>query len=237
MSELLIPNAERGDAETAELAENLSNSIKSRAGFEAAARKYSRSPSARIGGKLDWVEIANLPPILSGQILALEEGEVSAPISLSGAVGLFQLRGIREVKKKDLAPITMSYVQVPIPASIGDSAQKSSAAQSILNSVDTCADLRAESERFGKDAFADHTLGREEIPGVLVATLANLDRNEATIAKLGDSNSIVMLCNRIRDIPDEDRDGLRNALINQRISGFGNGYLQELKGKAFIQEQ
>jgi peptidyl-prolyl cis-trans isomerase SurA len=126
---------------------------------------------------------------------------------------------------------------VSIPASFGSTEKQQSSARDLLNSVDNCADLRAESERYGETAYEDHIVTRAEIPGQYATTLAGLDRNEASVTFAGGSAEVLMVCNRVRDLPDEDREGLRNALVNQRITGFGNGYLQELKGNAFIQEQ
>lgn len=237
MAELLLPNAERGDVRTLELATELSDSIRTNAAFSSAARRYSRAPSAARGGRLDWLEIANLPPILSGQLLALEEGEVSTPIALSGAVGIFQLRGVRTEPATEVSSLTLSYIDLPIPSSIGNADSRRASAQGVLNAVDNCADLRAKSEIYSADAFTEHVVSPQDVPAFLTSTLAGLDKDEAAITTIGDNTSIIMLCNRIRDIPDEGREGLRNALLNQRITGFGDGYLQELKGDAFIDEK
>jgi peptidyl-prolyl cis-trans isomerase SurA len=43
-----------------------------------------------------------------------------------------------------------------------------------------------------------------------------------------------MLCDRLRELPEGTRENIRNGLFNQRVGGFGQGYLEELKADAVI---
>ncbi|MCP5086067.1 MAG: hypothetical protein GY952_04600 [Rhodobacteraceae bacterium] len=234
ISEIQLPLGERGDARTLELARELSNTLKSEAAFSAAARRYSRAPSRGRGGRLDWIPVANLPPQLAGQIMALQPGEVTAPVTLAQTVGLFQLRGVRTEKGTEETPVSISYTQVPIPASRERSRQVKEALE-LVSDVDTCADLRATSERFGQANFTDHTAEVAAIPAETALALAKLDRNEAGYYQAaGGSLAVVMVCDRIRELPEGAREEIRNALFNRRIGSFGEGYLQELRGDAVI---
>ena len=41
------------------------------------------------GGKVDWIPVANLPPQVRAAVSQLGQGQVSDPVPLPGAVGLF----------------------------------------------------------------------------------------------------------------------------------------------------
>lgn len=235
ISEIQLTLGERGNEKTLALAKRLSKTITSEGAFSAAARRYSRAPSRSRGGRLKWVPVSSLPPTLAGQILALNPGEVTAPVTLSKTVGIFQLRGVRIDKETAETKVSISYTQVPVPTQKGRGADH---AAKLISDVDTCADLRAKSERFGDNAFTDHTLDQSEIPANTALAIANLDRHEATYyTTASGAVAVVMVCDRLRDLPEGTRENIRNALFKRRISGFGDGYLQELHGNAVIIHQ
>ncbi len=232
ISEIQLPLGERGNEQTLALAKRLSNTIKSEAAFSSAARRYSRAASRGRGGRLNWVPVANLPAALAGQILALNPGEVTAPVTLSKTVGIFQLRGVRQEKATAQTNVSISYTQVPVPTIKGNGEQH---AIKLMSDVDTCADLRENSKRFGENAFTDHTLGQTEIPADTALALARLDRHESTYYTASNGTVVVvMICDRLRDLPEGTRENIRSALTNRRVAGFGDGYLQELRGDAVI---
>ncbi len=238
ISEIQLPLNERGNERTMELAERLSNTIKGESAFSSAARRYSRAPSRGRGGRLDWLPVASLPPQLAGQVMALQPGEVTAPITLAQTVGIFQLRAIRQDKGTPETAVSVSYTQVAVPAGGGDQSRQVNAALKLISDVDTCADLRAESERFGDAAFSDHTADLAAIPANTALALAKLDRHEAGYYNAASGAlAVVMVCDRIRDLPEGARENIRSALFNRRISSFGDGYLQELHGDADITRQ
>jgi peptidyl-prolyl cis-trans isomerase SurA len=230
-SEIRLPLNQRGDEKTLELAEQLSNSIKSEGAFAAAARRYSRAPSRGRSGRLDWLPVSQLPAALAGQIMALQPGEVTAPITLGPTVGLFQLRGVREDKNSDQGPVTLTYVSVNVPSSD----KMVSEATKLINDVDTCDDIRAQSERFAIPGHTDHVEEVGNLPSVVAVEMAGLDRHEASFyTNSAGSLTVVMLCDRLRELPEGARENIRNGLFNQRIGGFGQGYLQELKSDAIV---
>ncbi|WP_180957734.1 peptidylprolyl isomerase [Neptunicoccus cionae] len=233
-SEIRLPLNQQTDAQTLELADNLSKSIRSEAAFAAAARRYSRAPSRARSGRLDWLPVAQLPAALAGQIMALQPGEVTAPVTLGATVGLFQLRGVRNDPPSADQVVSVSYTTVDIPGEPG-SERLLAEATDLINDVDTCDDLRAQSERFAVPGYTDHSQTVGTVPDHIAVTLAGLDRHEASYyTNTAGTLSVVMLCDRTRDLPEGTRDNIRNGLFNQRVSALGQGYLQELKGDAVI---
>lgn len=141
MAEIAIPFAERGEAETLALADDLYRQLQRGASFAAVARDYSRSATAAEGGTLAPVPTARVPAAFRTQVLLLRPGQVTRPIPISGGVAIIKL---------------VSIGQQP-PASAEDT--------------------------------------------------------------------------------PEAREALRQQLFSERITSFGNGYLQELLGDALITEQ
>ena len=83
--------------------------------FAAAARRFSAARTREQDGRVPWRGITELPPGLQTVVLGLTPGEVSSPISLQGAVALFQLRAIEEVGYRSPAVGALDFATVRIP--------------------------------------------------------------------------------------------------------------------------
>ena len=94
LAEIALPFAERGEAETEALADNLYRQIARGASFSNLASEYSRSPSAERGGLLDPVPADRLPAAFRTQVLLLGQGQVTRPIPISGGLALVKLVSI-----------------------------------------------------------------------------------------------------------------------------------------------
>lgn len=234
ISEIQIPLGQSDEAAIMELMEELSQSITSEAAFSAAARRHSRASSRGRGGRVNWLPVSALPPALAGQIMALEPGEVTAPVRLSGTVALFQLRGIRQdAGASDTGGGLVNFTTVTIPADRGQRAAED--ARKLMRDVDTCADLRAESERFGGPNFEDHAANVSTLSPQVALELAKLDRNESgSYTAPNGQITVVMVCDRVQELPEGARDELRQALFNRRLTNFGEGFLAEIKSDATV---
>jgi len=93
VQEIDLPRTDAGqtDAETQALAERLYDSLSRGGDFDAAVKTYSRSPSAARGGDIGWVSTLQMPPDLADTLSALQPGEVSRPIPVSGGYSILKL--------------------------------------------------------------------------------------------------------------------------------------------------
>ena len=98
LAEIALPFAERGEAETEALADDLYRQIARGASFSALASEYSRSGSAERGGLLDPVPADRLPAAFRTQVLLLGPGQVTRPIPISGGLALVKLVSIGRQK-------------------------------------------------------------------------------------------------------------------------------------------
>ena len=262
LSEILIPMNPGTAADVSDLATSLSESIGSEAAFAAAARQYSAAPSRDQGGQLGWMPLTNLPPQLRQVIAGLANGQVSPPVPLGAAMGLFRLRGLEQGGEIAPANISVDYAQLLIAG--GRAPEALAMAERVRGEVDTCDDLyRVAKGRPAGDLLRE-TRPMNQVPADIAAELARLDDNEASTALTrGNALVFLMLCKRsatlaagsapvMSDVSAPAADGVpaidpalgfgqgpsraqvREELVSQRLAGFADGYLAELRANAII---
>ncbi|MCX8953693.1 peptidylprolyl isomerase, partial [Ruegeria sp. NA] len=138
LSEIIIPVNPQTVAQTELLAEEISR-LEGQDAFSAAAAQYSAAATRGQGGRLEWLNISNLPPALQPVILGLQTGEITDPITLPNAVALFQMRGLREVATGAPRISKLDYAAYYLPG--GRSAETLSRAAKLKEEIDTCDDL------------------------------------------------------------------------------------------------
>lgn len=229
LSEIIIPAPPPQAAQALARAERISR-LTSTGAFSAEARAVSALPSRNNGGRLGWLPISNYPPQLRSVILALDVGEVTAPIQIPNGVALFQMRGIREVATGQPTPTAIEYAAYYVA-----SARE---AQAVAERVDTCDDLYGEAKGQPAEVLERDTLPLSEIPQDVALELARLDAGEVStsLARSDGSTSVVlMLCNRqFGEGQPADRDQIRNQLRSQRLAGFADGLIADLRAAAQI---
>ncbi|SMX34503.1 peptidylprolyl isomerase [Actibacterium lipolyticum] len=217
------------EAQSKALAERLSRQIKTPQAFAAAARQYSLSGSRGQGGRIEWLDLGNLPPSIASQVLSLGPGEVTDPISVPNAIALFQLRAIEETDAPAPETLSIEYAQFFLTA--GDTAE----AENVRNQVDTCDDLYGVALGLPDDRLVRQALALTELPQDLALELAKLDEGESVTVDRGNVLSVLMLCGRTAELgEDVDREAIRQRLFNQRLTSYADSYLAELKADAII---
>lgn len=231
VSELVIP-APEGEVEAAlALANRLAGEITTEGGFAAAARQHSAAPTAGDGGRLDWVPLANLPPAIGGAVLALGPGEVSDPLVVPGAVVLFQLRDVATDPAAEPVAVTVEWAEFLVPDDAAEIARLRAA-------VDGCNDLYGQAAGLPADRLTVTTQGLAEVPADVALELARLDPGESSVAlERGGFRRLLMLCGREATLEEPpSREQLRERVINQKLEGLAEGYLEGLRAAAIIRE-
>ena len=226
LSEIVIPG---GDGLAIE--EKLKREKATGTAFTAAAKRYSKAPSAKDGGALDWLPLANLPADVRAAVIGLEKGQISDPVRVPGGLAVFLLRDIAQDPTPNLAPIEVKYAQFLVPNDGASVAQ-------LRAKVDVCDDLYAAAKGLPEDRLTVDTLPIGQVPAAIGAELAQLDPGESssTITR-GPWRVFLMLCSRtpVQELPAQ-RDDIRTQLINARLGGLAERYLSELKADAIIRE-
>ena len=232
LSELAIPVEGDPEDELA-LARRLRAEINSEAAFASAARRYSASPSAGRGGRLDWTPAANLPPQVVQLALATGPGQVSEPVTLPEAIILFQLRDVAEDQSAEGPLVEVEYAEYLIPNTEDAQAQ----AAALSNRIDTCKDLYAEARGLPEDRLTVTRTTVQELPRDIGLELAKLDLGESsTTLTRGGFRVFLMLCAREpKGEAPIDRDVIRNQLVSQELVTRAELYLEELRSEAIIE--
>ena len=236
ISEIILParNPEE-QAQALEIAGEISRDVRGTAAFASAARQFSAAPTRDDGGRVpNPVDLASLPPPLRAQILTLAPGEVSDPVTLSGAVAVFQLRELRETGVAEAENVSLEYARYLIPGG-GTEAAAQEAAR-VAARVDTCDDLYGVNKGQPAERLVIETRPVQDIPAELALELARLDEGEVSTAIVrGGTQVVLMLCGRTEIREEEvDRAAVRRQLIDQRLAAYAEGYLAELRADAII---
>ncbi|MDO5633123.1 MAG: peptidylprolyl isomerase [Paracoccus sp. (in: a-proteobacteria)] len=248
LSEIVIPAPDGQEGAAQARAQQILASSSNEAGFAAAARQYSASGTSSRGGRLEWVELDNLPPALRQIVSALRPGQMTQPLNVPGAVVLLMLRDAQGQLRPGAREQVLDYAVLRV----ADAAT----AADITARVDTCNDLQAR----GAGATQRQTASQGAIPGLVAAQLAALDPGETATVNTGLGIEIIMLCSRQPALlaqdqvattalpPDgveagvaganpaalPDRAAMRDQLFNQKINVMADAYLAELRADAVI---
>lgn len=229
LSEIILP-ADTPEARTRalRLAERLQREVKSPQAFATAAQQHSASGTRGRGGRMDWTPIASLPPAVRTAVIGLAPGQVSAPVEVPGAIGLFLLRELDEQSFAETGTAALEYARLYLKQGTQAEVDRISAR------VDTCDDLYGEAKGLPEDQLLREVATLDQLPEDVALGLALLDDNEMTLLG-GNTPSLLMLCARTPDIDNEaDRTAIRQQLVNQRLVSYANAYLAELKADAII---
>ena len=238
ISEIIIPAPPEKAAEVAKLAEDISQ-MTSTSDFSAAAREYSATRSRDDGGRLPWQNLTELPEGLHGLLISLEPGQVTPPLQLENAVALLQMRDLREIRATASAPSEIDYAVFTIPGGLTEAAL--SEAARIDAETDTCDDLYGIAHGLPEDRLTRTTATPSEIDTDIALELAKFDAGESSsILTRNDGQTLlfVMMCNRIPQSAETiDRAQIENRLRSEKLAGYADALLAQLRDTAVISTQ
>ena len=229
ISEILLPASTPETAlasreRAAELA-----ALDGEAAFAAAARQYSVAASRARGGEQDWVSIESLPENIRGTIGALSPGQISRPVELPNAIGLFLLRNLERVDAGTPENLSVDYALF-----IADGNQ--SVADAIARDIDTCDDLYGVALGLPEERLIRELQPIGALPADIRSAIGALDIGEATttLTRSG-RGTVLMLCSRLPSLESSiDLDIVGNRLVNSRLTALAANYLADLRASTKI---
>ena len=226
LTEIIIPFSKDDRSEKENLA-NLLKQIKSTEEFSNAAQKYSKAPTATVGGRVKWQNFDRLPGIIKPLILGLSPGQVTEPIMLTKAIALFQLRDIREIKTDRTQLELLDFIKVKSDLKYLSFVQ---------DNFHNCSDLEAIIGGQTEVTLTRKKLLSNEIPNTLVPVLDNLDQNESEIIVADGQSQLVIMCERNNQLNStaETLEQDKNVLQTNRLKHLARSFLETLKDNARI---
>jgi len=235
VSEIIIPAPPQQAARVNALAEQISQS-KSAAEFSNYASRYSATASRGRGGNLPWQNLTDLPPSLQPLILSLAPGEVTDPLPIPNAVALFQLRDIEETNVTAPTYSAIEYATYYIPGGRTEAALAQAA--SIRGRIDRCDDLYGIAKGQPAEVLERVTQAPAEIPQDVAIELSKLDPGEVstTLTRAnGQTLMLLMMCGRTAAAnASASREDVTNALRQERLTGYAEQLLEQLRADARI---
>lgn len=233
-AEIVIP-VEGGAADEVALARRIRASILNDTDFSAAARQYSRAPSAGRGGRVDRAAAADLAPEVVQLMLSTGPGKVSNPIRLADTVALYQLLDVTQEPPSTATVAALEYAEYLLP----NTADAQTTAAEIGNRVDRCDDLYAVAQGQPEDRLTITKALETSIPRDVAQELASLDPGEYSSAlSRGGWRVFLMLCSRA---PNGEmsisRSRIRDQLQGQELALQAEVWMEELRSEAIIQLQ
>jgi peptidyl-prolyl cis-trans isomerase SurA len=226
LTEIIIPFSKDDRSEKENLA-NLLKQIKSTEEFSNAAQKYSKAPTAAVGGRVKWQNFDRLPGIIKPLILGLSPGQVTEPIMLTKAIALFQLRDIREIKTDRTQLELLDFIKVKSDLKYLSFVQ---------DNFHNCSDLEAIIGGQTEVTLTRKKLLSNEIPNTLVPVLDNLDQNESEIIVADGQSQLVIMCERNNQLNStaQTLEQDKNVLQTNRLKHLARSFLETLKDNARI---
>ncbi|WP_371171010.1 peptidylprolyl isomerase [Aliiroseovarius sp. 2305UL8-7] len=238
LSEIILPARNPAEAQTANVRASEFSQINTIGAFANAARQYSVAPSRGRSGRMNWIDLSDLPPAVAANVLPLEPGSVTQPIPVRNGVAVFQLRAIEEVDTPQAKDVTIDYATLLLPG--GRSGAALAEAAKIRAKADTCDDLYGILPGLPEDQLKRVSQPISDVPAAYAVELAKLDVGEVSTALTtpqGGNLVFLMLCSRNRDLPEEvSLEDLKLRMQNQRLQSFANAYLEELRAAAYIED-
>ena len=229
LTEIIIPFSNQDIKEKESIANQLKK-IKGIEEFSNAARKYSKAPTANVGGRIKWQKFDTLPEIMKPIIFGLSPGEVSEPIRLPKALAIFQLRDIRENKDKKLEAEFLDFITV------NSNLTKLKSLKDIKGNFQNCSDLPAIIGDQTEFTLIRSKQFSEELPKSIATVLEKLDSNESKIIIEDEKLKWVILCERNYQenstIIAIEND--KNVIQNSRLKYLARSLLETLKDNARI---
>lgn len=234
LSELIMPATPDYANQTIPLAEHLSQTLHGDAAFAAAAKKYSASDTASKGGKLDWIPATSLPNSVVKAVTGLSPGEVSPPVAMPNAVGIFELRGISDAPAPPADRIEVDYAEYLVPGI--RTPQVARTVARIRARASTCNDLYAIAKGQPPSVLTRTTQKLPQVPADVRLELAKLDPGESSTTLTSGTNTVfLMLCSRTvaPDTPQTTEEQM-NALFGSKVNALADQKLDELRAAAII---
>jgi len=241
---VLAPGPVRNLDQTRDLAAEMVAAIRKGASFTEIARQYSVSGSASRGGDVGWAMTEKLPKLFRDALQGLENGQVTEPLLLDGAVYILRRNGERKEGLVDSSAsrVWLARAILPLAASASDADRLEAGAkiERDTEGLQDCDALEALNRQYGSNAVA-------KIDNILITDLAPQMQKLVASLKPGEASgplafaegvASMMVC-RIEapKIALPSRDDIRQVLIDKIFGSLSERQLLRLRRTAVIERR
>ena len=241
---VLTPSPTRNIEQTRALAGEMVAAIRRSASFTEIARQYSVSGSSGRGGDVGWAMSEKLPKSFRDALQSIENGDVTEPVLLDGAIYILRKSGERKdgIVDASQSRVWLARAILPLAADASDADRLEAGAQieRDTESITTCDGLDTLNATYKSGAVS-------RLNDMLVGDLAPQMQKLVASLEIGvpseplsfaEGIASMMVCELLEpQLQLPPREEIRQALIDKIFGSLGERQLQRLRRTAVIERR
>ena len=241
---VLTPSPTRNLEQTRALAGEMVAAIRKGASFTEIARQYSVSGSSGRGGDVGWAMSEKLPKSFRDALQSIENGDVTEPVLLDGAIYILRKSGERKdgIVDASQSRVWLARAILPLAADASDADRLEAGAriERDTESITTCDGLDTLNATYKSGAVS-------RLNDMLVGDLAPQMQKLVASLEIGvpseplsfaDGIASMMVCELLEpQLQLPPREEIRQALIDKIFGSLGERQLQRLRRTAVIERR
>ena len=241
---VLTPSPTRNIEQTRALAGEMVATIRKGASFTEIARQYSVSGSSGRGGDVGWAMSEKLPKSFRDALQSIENGDVTEPVLLDGAIYILRKSGERKdgIVDASQSRVWLARAILPLTADASDADRLEAGAriERDTESITTCDGLDTLNATYKSGAVS-------RLNDMLVGDLAPQMQKLVASLEIGvpseplsfaEGIASMMVCELLEpQLQLPPREEIRQALIDKTFGSLGERQLQRLRRMAVIERR
>jgi len=217
--------------------------VRGGASFVAYARQFSEASSAGLGGDLGWVRGEQLNSAVSTAVAALEPGQVTDAIPVTGGVAIMALIEKRQVLAADplMAQLSLKQLTIPLKADTTEAQARAKVEEIGRLSQNTggCGGVEALAQKVGGEVAFNDAVRMKDLPAQLQAILGRMSIGEATPAfgSAEEGLRVLVLCGRDDSQVQAKAPNFEEIyaqMNDERVNMRARRYLRDLRRDAIV---
>jgi peptidyl-prolyl cis-trans isomerase SurA len=217
--------------------------VRGGASFVAYARQFSEASSAGLGGDLGWVRGEQLNSAVSTAVAALEPGQVTDAIPVTGGVTIMALIEKRQVLAADplMAQLSLKQLTIPLKADTTEAQARAKVEEigKLSQNMGGCGGVEALAQKVGGEVAVNDAVRMKDLPAQLQAILGRMSIGEATPAfgSAEEGLRVLVLCGRDDSQVQAKAPNFEEIyaqMNDERVNMRARRYLRDLRRDAIV---
>jgi peptidyl-prolyl cis-trans isomerase SurA len=217
--------------------------VRGGASFVAYARQFSEASSAGLGGDLGWVRGEQLNSAVSTAVAALEPGQVTDAIPVTGGVAIMALIEKRQVLAADplMAQLSLKQLTIPLKADTTEAQARAKVEEigRLSQNMGGCGGVEALAQRVGGEVAVNDAVRMKDLPAQLQAILGRMSIGEATPAfgSAEEGLRVLVLCGRDDSQVQAKAPNFEEIyaqMNDERVNMRARRYMRDLRRDAIV---
>lgn len=217
--------------------------VRGGASFVAYARQFSEASSAGLGGDLGWVRGEQLNSAVSTAVAALEPGQVTDAIPVTGGVAIMALIEKRQVLAADplMAQLSLKQLTIPLKADTTEAQARAKVEEigKLSQNMGGCGGVEALAQKVGGEVAVNDAVRMKDLPAQLQAILGRMSIGEATPAfgSAEEGLRVLVLCGRDDSQVQAKAPNFEEIyaqMNDERVNMRARRYLRDLRRDAIV---